>query len=75
MPTHDLVLTVPDGIVVNKDVVISVYSDGEKLGEVRLSRGTIDWKPKKGQRNISMDWERFDEVMRAHRARTLRTSR
>jgi len=50
--------------VVNTDLVIEVTSDNQKLGELRISRGTIDWAPHKFKNPISMPWETFDEVMR-----------
>ena len=50
--------------VVNADLVIEVVSDDHKLGELRISRGTIDWSPHKFKNPISMSWETFDGVMR-----------
>ncbi|HUW04433.1 MAG TPA: hypothetical protein VMW08_18935 [Acidimicrobiales bacterium] len=50
--------------VVNADLVIEVVSDDHKLGELRISRGTIDWAPHKFKTPISMSWETFDDVMR-----------
>ena len=47
------------------DLVIEVTSDGSKLGELRVSRGTIDWVPKNHTYpSKSLTWERFDAVMR-----------
>jgi hypothetical protein len=48
------------------DLVIEITSDGEKLGELRVSRGSIDWAPRAYKRLYSLEWERFDEVMRAN---------
>jgi hypothetical protein len=50
--------------VANADLVIEVKSDGEKLGELRVSRGTIDWIPR-GHQNASrsLTWEQFAELM------------
>jgi hypothetical protein len=46
------------------DLVIEVTSDGAKLGELRVSRGTIDWAPKNHSYGISLTWEQFDKLMR-----------
>ena len=51
--------------VVNTDLVIEVSSDDHKLGELRISRGTIDWAPHKFKNPISLPWEKFDQVMRS----------
>ncbi len=45
--------------------VIEVTSDGSKLGELRISRGTIDWVPKNhAYATSSLTWEQFDVLMR-----------
>jgi hypothetical protein len=52
--------------VVNTDLVVEVYADDAKMGEVRISRGTIDWKPRKHRIAWSMSWEEFDGLMQDH---------
>jgi hypothetical protein len=64
MAKHELGLSIPTGEIVNADAVITVHGDGVKLGELRLSRGTIDWCPAKHQHRIQLGWEEFDRVMR-----------
>jgi hypothetical protein len=57
-------MSLPQGLVINSDVEFVVSSNGKKLGEVHLSKGTIDWRPagaKKAEYKIS--WERFAELM------------
>ena len=64
MPTHKLEIALPPKVILNSDVVIDVHSDDAKLGELRISRGSIDWVPGKRQTTFRLSWERFDEVMR-----------
>jgi len=64
MATHELSLSIPSGEIHNADVIVTVHSDGVKLGELRVSRGTIDWKPRKHPSWISLEWEAFDRQMR-----------
>jgi hypothetical protein len=64
MAVHHLLLHVPSQEIHNADVRIEVWSDDEKLGELRASRGTIDWAPRAHQAPYTLTWERFDEVMR-----------
>ena len=45
------------------DLVIEVTSDGAKLGELRVSRGTVDWAPRNYKLGIPLSWEDFDEMM------------
>ena len=50
--------------VVNADLIVEVTSDEEKLGQLQVSRGTIDWVPRGHKSAISLSWERFDQLMR-----------
>jgi len=50
--------------VVSADLVIEVESDGKKLGELWISRGTIDWRPRgHTYAKSSMTWEQFSKRM------------
>ena len=41
-----------------------VRGDGEKLGELRVSKGTLDWAPMSAKIPVRMTWEQFDRFMR-----------
>jgi len=64
MPVHRIELELPRTDVQHTDVTINVWSDEELLGELRVSRGSIDWRPGHHQTAWSMEWERFDDLMR-----------
>jgi hypothetical protein len=64
MAVHRVELALPATDIQNADATVSVWSDDELLGELRISRGTIDWRPGRHHTVFSMDWERFDEMMR-----------
>ena len=36
-----------------------------KLGELGVSKGSIDWLPGNGRTRYRMRWEKFDELMKA----------
>ena len=63
MPAHDIDVTIPAQTVLNKDMEISVRSDGRLFGRVRISRGSIDWLPANSPISRRMSWEKFAEVM------------
>jgi hypothetical protein len=67
MPRHEIDITVPPKIVLNADVRFVVRSDGEKLGELLVSRGSVAWVPGHSPNAIHVRWERFDEIMREER--------
>jgi hypothetical protein len=64
MPVHDLQIELPRKVILNSDVVIEVRSESLKLGDLRISRGSLDWVPAKHQAAFRLSWERFDELMR-----------
>ena len=63
MPTHEVHVDLPTGIVLHSDVKFEVWSDEDKLGELLVSQGTIDWIPGKAHTRYQMEWEKFDEMM------------
>jgi hypothetical protein len=48
----------------SKDIVMVVSNEHGKMGEVRISRGSVDWWPKRNRATpTTLRWERFAEVM------------
>ena len=45
MPRHDIEIEIPPKVVVNSDVRFVVRSDGQKLGELLVSKGSVAWVP------------------------------
>ena len=65
---YDISLTIPKGGGdLHSDLVIIARQDGEVLGTLTISKGTVDWRPKnkkagkKGE--TSLNWSKFAEVM------------
>ena len=64
MPKHEIDLEVPQVVtVLHKDVTIRVWEDDELLGTLRISKGSIDWRPKSARYVRRMGWSKFDRVM------------
>ena len=64
MATHEITLKIPHAITVaNTDIEVEVREDGEVLGRVRISRGSIDWMPRMGRRAKTMRWRKFAALM------------
>ena len=63
MPEHRIEVSQPSKRVLNSDVVFTVYSDGSLLGELKISRGSVDWRPANKQKVIRRRWEWFARVM------------
>jgi hypothetical protein len=67
VPAHDVEMSIPAKVVLHADVVFQVHSDQQKLGELRVSKGTVDWFPANARNGTSLTWEQFDRVMQEFR--------
>jgi len=63
MAKHDIEVDLPARRILNTDLRVTVKSDGIQLGELRISRGTLDWRPGKHRTPIRMRWETFAELL------------
>lgn len=63
MPKHDIEVALPAHQVVNTDVSVVVRSDGRTLGELLISKGSLDWRPAHHQHSVRLRWETFARLM------------
>ena len=64
MPRHDIAMHLPPQGIKNLDVEIAVRSDDDLLGTLKISKGSIDWRPAKSTKySYEMRWEKFASVM------------
>lgn len=69
MPKHDVEMSIPTTkMVLHADVVFEVRSDEEKLGDLHVSQGSIDWYPRNARQPTTLSWEQFDRLMQERRA-------
>jgi hypothetical protein len=70
MPRHDVEMKIPTSkVVLHADVVFEVRSDDEKLGELHVSQGGVDWYPRSSKKPRTLRWEQFDQLMEEGRLR------
>ena len=60
---HKITMKAPKDSLVNRDVIFIVQKNGKKLGELRVSKGSIDWKPFNSQYTHYMSWRDFSQLM------------
>ncbi len=65
---YGITLTIPKEIeVLNSDILIVVKQDKKVLGTLTLSKGSIDWRPKKkkagGPSEVQLSWSNFAKLM------------
>ena len=66
MAKHDVKFTVPERPLGKADVEFSVKRDGEVLGRLKVSNGTIVWVPKNKTYGLKLGWGSFDRLMHKH---------
>jgi hypothetical protein len=60
MPEHRVVVSSPPRELGSADAVYEVFADGEKFGELRVSRGGVDWWPRGARTSAELlTWEQF----------------
>ena len=64
MPKHEIRLTIPPETVLNKDAECDVYSNDEMLGTLKISKGSIEWRPKNYTYGFHLSWEDFSDLMK-----------
>jgi hypothetical protein len=45
MATHAIAFTIPQKVVLAKDIKFEVKSDSKKIGSLLISKGNIEWVP------------------------------
>ncbi len=66
MAQHEVKFTVPERPLGRADVEFSVKRDGEAIGRLKISNGSIVWVPKNKKYGFKLGWVRFDELMEEH---------
>ncbi|HTW83185.1 MAG TPA: hypothetical protein VMD91_03830 [Candidatus Sulfotelmatobacter sp.] len=57
----------PSYELVNTDLVVEIDDEHGKLGELRLSRGGVDWWPRDARNGVTMTWEQFRDRLEGYR--------
>lgn len=69
MARHEVEMAIPTTkIVLHADVVFEIRGDGDKLGDLHVSQGGIDWYPRSSQIPSTLTWEQFDRIMEERRS-------
>jgi hypothetical protein len=63
MPRHRIEVKQPAVKVLNADISFTIYSDGQALGELRISKGSVDWRPSGHSKHSRWSWEAFARRM------------
>ncbi len=69
MAKHDVAFEIPKRFLGKADVNFRVRRDGELLGTLAVSNGSIVWFPRKTKWGLKMGWGKFDDFMKEHARR------
>jgi hypothetical protein len=64
MATHNIYFSLPERELGKADANFYIYKNQEKLGQITLSKGGMDYYPNKRKRPIKISWSKFDELVR-----------
>jgi len=60
---HDVQFTVPKRDLGKADVLFDVKIEGEKIGTLGVSKGSLVWYPKNNSYGHKANWIEFDRIM------------
>jgi hypothetical protein len=63
MAQHDVEYTTPSAMLDTRDLVFVVQRDGVKLGEMRVSKGSVVWFPYNTRYGYRLDWSQLDRLI------------
>jgi hypothetical protein len=60
---HKISVTIPDFEIHNKDIKLEISDSTGMLGELLLSKGSVEWRPSKNSSNRKrLSWAKFAEL-------------
>lgn len=62
MTMHQVRFNVPDRPLSHADVIFSVALNGDKFGELRVSKGGVAWFPANKVKGFRINWAQLDRM-------------
>ena len=72
MAQHRLMLNAGRLELTSKDIEIVVFSGTRRLGTLKVSKGSLDWRDSYDQKSHVIRWERFAEIAKNEKLRRRR---
>lgn len=63
MARHNVYFELPSRELGNVDARFTIYQNDQKLGEIAISKGSLEYHPANKQKPIRLRWGRFDKLM------------
>lgn len=62
MASHAVSFTIPERQLGKADIAFDIKKDKEKLGELRVSNGSVVWFPKNKRQGYRISWMQLDDL-------------
>ena len=67
MAEHAVKVKLPRQVeVLSKDLEVEVRSDGDFIGTLKISKGSLDWRDASDQMSHVLRWEQFAQLALEH---------
>ena len=60
---HKIYMFEPRHEIINTDVTFVIVKGSKKLGELKVSKGSLDWYTGNGRKSYKISWSLFNEIM------------
>lgn len=60
---YDVSFSIPKRTLGNSDVKFAVWRNGEKLGTLAISKGSVVWFPRNYKWGHKVSWSKFDRII------------
>lgn len=64
MAKHNVDLNLPSIALGKVDLTLDIFANRRKMGTITISKGSIEWYPKKAKRPYRLTWKQFDTTMK-----------
>ena len=65
MARHNVYFELPERELGKVDAKFFIYENDDKLGEITISKGAIEYYPANKQKPIRLYWSQFDRLMKS----------
>jgi hypothetical protein len=65
MARHNVFFELPQRELGKVDAKFSIYQNEDRLGEITISKGAIEYYPANKQKPIKLSWGQFDRLMKS----------
>lgn len=63
---HQVMFEIPRRELGKADIDFHIWGDDDKLGVLRISKGSLVWYPKGPSHGHKITWSQFDKMMREY---------